>query len=214
MLQLPKTSPCSLNLFSPPNCCHSLPSVLDFSLPVLLITWIYLLPSIFFLFSSSPTIPSKVIFFSSSKKIHIPIYLIILCDSMPNTLSFSHWCYVPKETKWSVLALTYCTFPGMKNATALLLRKITPIPGLCAHKAGKPTFLREQHLTSTSLLSSYQKKNSFSSLQTTLLPALAKEVGSHHRSAELKTSPVSQQPTTNNDNKQCCILEGINTSED
>lgn len=68
MLQLPKISPCSLNLFSLPNCCHSLPSVLDFSLPVTLKTWIYLLPSIFFLFSSSCTIPSKVIFFSSSKK--------------------------------------------------------------------------------------------------------------------------------------------------
>lgn len=104
-------------------------------------------------FFSSPTIPSQIIFFPSflSENLY-PIYLIILCNSMPNTLSFSHWLYVLEKTKWSVLALTNCTFHGMKNATVLVLRKMPPISGLCAHKAGKPTFLREQHLTPTSLL--------------------------------------------------------------
>lgn len=153
MLQLPKTIPCSLSLFSPPNCCHFLPSLLDFLLPVPLMTWIYLLPSIFF-FPPPPPFPVKWFFFLPPRKFIFPCYLIILCNSMPNTLSVSHWRYVPKKTKWSVLALTYCTLPGMKNTTVLVLRKIPPISGLCAHKAGKPTFLREQHLTPTSLLSS------------------------------------------------------------
>lgn len=71
---------------------------------------------------------------------------------MPNSLSFSHWSYVLKKTKWSVLILTYCRLPGIENATVLALRKIPPNSGLCAQQAGKKTYLREQHLTPTSLL--------------------------------------------------------------
>lgn len=150
MLQLPKTIPCSLSLFSPPNCCLSLSSALDFSLPVPVITWIYLLPSISF-FPPPPPFLVKWSFFLLPRKFIFPCYLITLCNSMPNTLSFFHWLCVPRKTKWLVLALTYCTLPGMKNATVLVLRKIPLISGLCAHTAGKPTFLRERHLTPTSL---------------------------------------------------------------
>lgn len=105
------------------------------------------------LFFFSPTAPSKMIFFLPPRKFILPCYLIILCNSMPNSLSFSHWGYVLKKTKWSVLILTYCRLPGIENTTALVLRKIPPNSGLCAHKAGKQTSLGEQHLTPTSLLS-------------------------------------------------------------
>lgn len=71
---------------------------------------------------------------------------------MPNSLSFSNWGYVLKKTKWSVLVLTYCRLPGIENATVLVLGKIPPNSGLGAHRAGKQTYLRERHLTPTSLL--------------------------------------------------------------
>lgn len=109
------------------------------------------LPSNLFFFS--PTAPSKMIFFLPPRKFILPCYLIILCNSMPNSLSFSHWGYVLKKTKWSVLVLTYCRLPGIENTTVFALRKIPPNSGLCAHKAGKQTSPEEQHLTPTPLLS-------------------------------------------------------------
>lgn len=104
------------------------------------------------LFFFSPTAPRKMIFFLPPRKFILPSYLIILCNSMPNLLSFSHWGYVLKKTKWSVLIPTYCRLPGIENTTVLALRKIPPNSGLRAHKEGKHTYLRKQHLT-PSLLS-------------------------------------------------------------
>ena len=105
------------------------------------------------LFFFSPTAPSKMIFLLPPRKFILPCYLIILCNSMPNSLSFSHWGYVLKKIKWSVLVLTYCRLPGIENTTVLVLRKISLNSGLRAHKAGKQTYLEEQHLTPASLLS-------------------------------------------------------------
>lgn len=150
----------------------------------------------------------------------LPCYLIILCNSVPNSLSFSHWGCVLKKTKWSVLVLTYCRLPGIENAIVLALRKIPLNSGLCAHEVGKQTSLQEWHLTPTSLLFGQQRKNSFSSLQTALLPVLAEVVGRKVRHTRGRPTPImallssksAQRPATGTDSHQPVFWQGINSS--
>lgn len=131
------------------RCRFLLSTLVLLSQPLYSSEFISSLQSFFF----SRTAPSKKIFSLPPRKFILPCYLIILCNSMPNPLSFSQWNYVLKKTKRSVLVLTYCRLSGNENATVLVLRKIPLNSGLCACKAEKQTSHGEHHLTPASLLS-------------------------------------------------------------